>query len=289
MNKLETKNGYIYGGWREPKNIWRNLTTSIHDDSVAQKVGMRGGTIPGTIHLSLFPPVMLEVFGSRWFERGTVSMYYTYATTDMEKVRAIISVPPEDKNDVQVEARVEMVNEQIVAKGTVSVGEPKETSYLQSLKFVDSDPNELRILKGFKTGDALKEHEVFVTQEQATKGLNAITDHLDYYVKSTPWGSTILSPTAISRVMALAYNLLDAKTLKAVPFYGATEIRYINGPVKVGERYIASGNLICVGASPKTEYFWYDSYLEEKKSGKRVAMMRHMNRFMKSGSPLYQT
>jgi hypothetical protein len=44
-----------------------------------------------------------------------------------------------------------------------------------------------------------------------------------------------------------------------------------------------------VGASRKTEYFWVDATLEEKETGKKVASMRHMNRFMKAGSPLYES
>ena len=55
------KDGYMYGGWRQPVNFnFRSLKTidpsykmdaslDIHDDKVAQKVGMRGGTVRGTV------------------------------------------------------------------------------------------------------------------------------------------------------------------------------------------------------------------------------------------------
>ena len=283
------KDGYVYGGWREPENIWRSITTSIHDDGVAKNVGMRGGTIPGTIHLSLFPPVLLKIFGDQWFERGSLSLYYTYATIDREKVRAIVAVPPEGANDVQVEARVEMPDGQTVAKGTVSLGDPNEASYLQAIDLKSSDPDELRILSGYKTGYKFKPSEVLVTQEDAIKELRAITDHLEYYKGNSPWGCGILSPTAINRMMSLGYQLTATSSLNAVAFYGATEIRNVNGPVKVDVPYNLSGEMICVGASPKTEYFWFDALLEEKESGKQVAKMRHMNRFMKASSPLYQS
>jgi len=286
---ITVKEGYVYGGWREPKNIWRNLTTSIHDDATAQKVGMRGGTIPGTIHLSLFPPVLLKIFGDQWFENGSLSLYYTFATTDREKVRAVIAQPPEGVADAQVEARVEMPDGKIVAKGTVSIGNPNEPSYLQSLDLKSSKPEELLILSDFKTGYEFKPRDISISQEKAEKGFVAITDHLEYYKGNSPWGCGILSPTAISRVMALGAELTATRTLKAVAFYGATEIQNISGPVKVGVPYKVSGKLICVGASSKTEFFWYDSVLEEKESGKQIAKMRHMNRFMKASSPLYQS
>lgn len=278
----------MYGGWRAPKNLWRGMTTSIHNDATAQKVGMRGGTIPGTIHLSLFAPLMLEMFGQRWFEKGSLSLYYTFATTDLEEVRAVVKMPPADAKDVQMEARVEMRDGKVVATGTVAVGEPKEPSYIQALDLKNSDPEELRILAGFKVGDELKSREVLITQEIIDSGLPAITDRLDYYKGKSPWGKSIISPTALYNIMALRSYNLDAEHSQAVPFYGATEIRYVNGPVLAGVPYVATGNIVCVGVSKRTEYFWHDSFIKEKESGKLIATIRHMNRFMKAGSPLYK-
>jgi hypothetical protein len=289
MTDIIIKEGYMYGGWRAPENLYRAFDgkTSIHDDSVAKKVGMRGGTIPGTIHLSLFAPLTLELFGKRWFEKGSLSMYYTFATTDKEEVRAVVKVPPEGADDVQVEARVEMPSGQVVATGTVAIGEPKDLSYLQTLELKNSDPNDLRILAGMKVGDELNTQDILISQEEANRGLPGITDHLDYYKGKSPWGNSILSPTAIYGTMALGSNTLKATEIKAVPFFGATEICNINGPVMVGTPYVASGKIVCVGASSKTEYYWQDCLLKEKESGEIVASIRHMNRFMKAGSPLY--
>ncbi|MFX1280762.1 MAG: hypothetical protein ACFFA3_15405 [Promethearchaeota archaeon] len=287
MTDISIKDGFIYGGWRAPENLWRNMKTSIHDDATAKKVGMRGGTIPGTIHLSLFAPLMLEIFGDRWFEKGSLSMYYTFATTDKEEVRAVVKMPPEDANDVQVEAHVEMPNGKVIAKGTVAVGEPKELPYLQALELKSSNPEDLRILEGMKVGDDFISRKILINQEDADKGLKVITDHLDYYKGKSPWGNSILSPTAIFGTMSLNSKILDNARERAVPFYGATEIRNIDGPVMVDIPYETSGKVACVGVSRKTEYYWIDAILKEKASGKLVASMRHMTRYMKAGSPLY--
>ena len=40
-----------HGTWVQPINRWQEAENSIHNDAVAQSVGMRGGTIPGTVHL----------------------------------------------------------------------------------------------------------------------------------------------------------------------------------------------------------------------------------------------
>jgi hypothetical protein len=113
---------------------------------------------------------------------------------------------------------------------------------------------------------------------------------LEYYKEKdkSPWGNAILYPTAIFETMALGFERTSTDEFKAVPFYGATELRNINGPALIGVPYIAKGKYVCIGASRKTEYFWLDSTLEEKETGKIVASMRHLNRFMKAGSPLYK-
>ncbi|MFW9782620.1 MAG: hypothetical protein ACFFFB_10095, partial [Candidatus Heimdallarchaeota archaeon] len=223
-----------------------------------------------------------------WFEKGSLSLYYTFATIDREEVRAVIRIPPEGVEEVQVEARAEMRDGKVIATGTVALGEPKEASYLQGLDLKSSPPEELRILNGIKVGDEVPSREVLVTQEQADKGLAAITDHLDYYKGKSPWGNSILSPTAMFSMMSLGYNQLNVDTSKSVPFYGATEVKNISGPAKVGIPYLTTGKVVCAGVSSKTEYYWIDAILEEKETGKQVASMRHLNRFMKAGSPLYE-
>jgi len=48
----------------------------------------------------------------------------------------------------------------IVGKGTVAVGDPAEISYIMSLKFEDSPPQEFRILKNIKPGDELPPKDI---------------------------------------------------------------------------------------------------------------------------------
>ncbi|NVM44246.1 MAG: hypothetical protein HWN79_04960 [Candidatus Lokiarchaeota archaeon] len=298
MDDIEIRDGKVFGGWRAPENVYKSNITSIHDDIVAQKVGMRGGTIQGTIHLSMFAPLAQKIFGDRWFEKGTVSMYYTFATIDKEEVRAIIELPPNTTEemlpiatkDVQVKAWAELKNGQQIMTGTVSIGSPKEPSYLQVVDLKSSNPEDLRILARLKVGDELPSKEILLTQEEINEGVSRITDQLEYYRRKdkSPWGDTIFYPTAMYEAMALGSERRSTEEFKAVPFFGATEIKNINGPALTGVTYIAKGKYICIGASRKTEYAWFDSTLEEKETGKIVASMRHLDRFMKAGSPFYE-
>ncbi|MCJ7541060.1 MAG: hypothetical protein MUO88_15515, partial [Desulfobacterales bacterium] len=72
-----------------------------------------------------------------------------------------------------------------------------------------------------------------------------------------------------------------------VPFYGANELRYVNGPVMVNTPYKVKNKIMAAGVTSKTEYFWFDAQMFEQDSDKVIAEMRHMTRFMKAGSPLY--
>jgi hypothetical protein len=50
--------------------------------------------------------------------------------------------------------------------------------------------------------------------------------------------------------------------------------------------YTVGGEIAAVGASPKTEYVWYDSRATDS-HGEVVVSMRMQLRWMKASSPLY--
>src|SRR5207302_9745282 len=101
------RDGVLIGPYRRPRNLSINVRGSIHDDATAQKLGFRGGTVAGSIHMEQFPPLMLRAFGERWFETGSLSTYFRNATTGREAVRAFCEMPPADVSDAQVRVWME--------------------------------------------------------------------------------------------------------------------------------------------------------------------------------------
>lgn len=282
-NKVLIKEGHIHGQWRKAINAAASIVGSIHDDAVAKKIGMRGGVVAGTVHLDLFPPVLVEAFGQRWFEQGTVSLYFTYALLHGEELRVIVQAPPKGASDVQLETRLESPDGHLVARGTVSVGNSKEKPYLQTLELESSPREELRILKELELGWELPLHDVSETKDALEESLKNCEDMVDWYSGKSPWGPAIVPPTHVARLM----QVTPPFQAKGVAFYGATELGYVNGPVKVDVSYQVKGKILAVGVTSKTEYYWFESQLYEKASNKLVAAMRHMTRYMKAGSPLY--
>jgi hypothetical protein len=288
-DEIEERDGLYVGQWRRPVNSAIHIVGSIHDDNMASRLGFRGGTVAGSIHLELFPPLMLRAFGKRWFERGSVSIYFLDPTVDREEVRAVVGVPPGREEDVQVRAWAERPDGRRIGEGTAAVGNPVAPSALMGRDVSRYPAGELRILAKASVGDAFSEMTVEVTPQVVEHRLSVITDPLPWYKDDSPWGGPVATPCHLVDLMRAAPDvyLHSVQQSEAVPLYGAIEVRYVNGPVFAGKPYQGGGTIVSLGQSPKTEYLWYDAYLNDA-DGRRVAEMRMMYRFMKASSPLYQ-
>jgi hypothetical protein len=287
-SEIEVRDHVLVGPLRRSVNNASKVAGSIHDDATATKLGFRGGTVAGSIHLELFPPILLKAFGQRWFERGTISMYFLNATTDREVVRAFVKEPPIDAKDAQVDVWVERDDGMRVAEGTASVGNPEEPSALLRRPLDRFDAGQLRILDGLKVGDQFDACDALLTKDAMTERMKVITEPLEWYTKPSPWGGAIATPaTMVQLLYSQSIATLRSKLGRAVGLFGAIELRNINGPVLVEHPYRVTGSIVALGQSPKTEYMWFETALEEK-AGKRIAEMRMLLRFMKASSPKYQ-
>jgi hypothetical protein len=300
------KEGKIYGGWRKPRNAAvlpsrrpiemteesaRRAAASrvgnIHDEDAAKKMGLRGGAVGANILINVFPPLLVKSFGQKWFEQGSLSLYFEYMLRDQEETRAVMGVPPKGAKDAQVDAWMETPDGHKVSEGTAAIGNPNVLSALKARKLDAYAPGELRIFANIKPGELIPGFERTITQEAQDRELSYITDTLDWYKDKSPWGGPICTLNNMHILMDLAHNWDKVKS-EGAGLYGAFELKNINGPVFVGRTYRNSGKVIYIGSSPKTEYYWYDSYLDEKDTGKRVAEMRCLIRKMKVDSPLWK-
>ena len=280
----------ITGPVRVPRNLAANVTGSIHDDATATALGFRGGTVAGSIHMDQFPPLLLDAFGPRWFETGSLSLYFRTATTDGEPVRALVERPPPDGSDAQVRAWATTPDGVVVAEGTAAAGRPQAESALRGRDLRPVDPAELRILKALRPGDALGDCQVLLdgSRQRAAIAADAMTEPLDWYTSNSPWGGPVAAP---STVVHLLYSDLLAGIRHSmgqhVGLFGAIEINFRGGPVFVDCAYRVTGQVTALSQTPKTEVLWFDSRARDG-SGTVVAEMRMMLRQMKQSSPLYQ-
>jgi hypothetical protein len=274
---------------RHPRNLYSGSAGSIHDDATATKLGFRGGTVAGSVHLDQFPPLLVQAFGERWFETGSLSLYFRNATTDGEPVQAFVAAPAGEGPDQQVPAWMTQPDGTLVAEGTASVGEPAEPSALSARDLRQVDPATLRMLRDLRPGDPLGPVEVAVNGERQRVSLTEgyRTEPLDWYGGSSPWGPPIASP---STTVSLLYNELLGPLRERlgprVGLFGAIEVRFHAGPVLLDRSYTVSGEVVGVSETPKTEVLWFDSRAHDA-DGRLVAGMRMMLRSLKASSPLY--
>src|SRR5260370_35582132 len=77
----------LEGELRAARNGAAEQKGSIHDDATASKLGFRGGTVAGSLHMDQYVPLLIQSFGDAWLSQGNISMYFRQATVDMEAVR----------------------------------------------------------------------------------------------------------------------------------------------------------------------------------------------------------
>lgn len=287
VHGIETRDGVIVGPLRRSVNSARGVAGSIHDDATAGKLGFRGGTVAGSIHMELMPPLLLHAFGPRWLEQGSLSLYFQNATTDREAVRGFVRESPRGASDAQVEIWIEREDGLRVAEGTAALGTPKEPSALHARDLAQLERGDLRLLGALHPGDSLGEHTASVSQADQDARRAAITEPLDWYWSGSPWGRSVLTPaTAVQLLYRGARHSFSEHTGRAVGLFGAIEIRHVHGPLRVDEEYRVSARVVAVGQSPKTEYAWFDSAADDA-GGTRVAEMRMLLRWMKASSDRY--
>ena len=273
----------ITGEWRRPVNTAAHQKGGIHDDDTATDLGFRGGTVAGAIHMEQFPPLLLKMFGTDFWQTGTLSMYFRSATVDREPVRCLTTEPERVGNIRRTNVWMEKEDGTIVASGIASCGGHDEKSELRRKLESIRPISELRILKNLKVGARCEDQRCFVENSFLDAQLGVITEHLSCYKTSNEFSGRVLPVTQVVR----AFDPPEVALITEVepPFvglYGAIEIEFINGPVLAETEYKGSGEIVGLSDSPQTEILWRDSILM---TDKPIARMLKMDRLMKNSSP----
>jgi hypothetical protein len=278
----------ITGEWRRPTNTAAHQKGGIHDDDTATDLGFRGGTVAGSIHMEQFAPLLEASFGEDWWHSGGLSLYFRSATVDQEPVRCFAS-------EVEIAGPIKRVhvwmeNEagtQIVS-GSASCGGLDEDSELRQRLRQIRPKTELRILEQMNVGDSAAPIQVRIADSQVDRQLEVITEPLECYRNADRFGARVLPMTGIVGIFDAAEQLIAKPAIQPfVGLYGAIEIAFINGPVCSETDYLASGEVVGLTDSPKTEVLWRDMLLA--RDDQPIARMLKMDRIMKDSSPLWQT
>ena len=105
---IERDGDTLTGPWRVPRQMLMAQAydghASIHDDSTAQGLGFKGGTIEGPTHFSQFDPLCHGIWGDEWFAHGCISAHYRSPVFEGEEVRAALT--RQSDNRAPADARI---------------------------------------------------------------------------------------------------------------------------------------------------------------------------------------
>ncbi len=282
---------FLCGPLREPKQMLADQEysghTSIHDDSMAEKLGFRAGPIEGPTHFSQFAPLLAEIWGQTWFERGCFSAHFQNMVVEGEQVRAFVERPA--PGQTRVRAWAEKADGTPVLEASASLGPDHGETLLDQRMAKLRAPEKLIILSDLQVGmTGAKDEHVRMDLDQhmgnlypfsLKQKLEGITENTPWYSDpaSTPWGRAII-PMEMVSVLA-EYTSKDAEFPVKQPVIGLfadQEIRMIDGPLFVGEDYLIRREIVALSESKRTESYWVLSSIYDA-SGKTLKAQMLLN------------
>ena len=282
QREIMQQDDLLIGPLLAPTNSAKHLGAgSIHDDATAKKLGFRGGTVAGSLHMEQFPPMATRVFGESWWQTGGLSLYFRYATADLESVRCFSKAGPEQN---RTNVWMEDAEDHLVAEGTINIkGWDPESPLRLRIKETPA-PTDLRILEHVRVGASSGPVATRVEQAVVAQRLAVITEPMAVYEQSP----AVIPPSLIVRIMRPAESaILPRHKNIGVGLFGAIETQHLAGPVFADTDYTCNATVLALGETPKTEYLWYETVLTSV-DGRDVAGMLMMLRFMKASSSLWQ-
>ena len=257
---------------------------SIHDDSMAEKLGFRAGPIEGPTHFSLFPPLLEKIWGRAWFEQGCLSAHYLNMVVEGEEVRAFAEIPPDGARTTRVWA--EKADGTPVLEASASLGRDAGPTLLERRMAELRPPGKLLILEDLKVGmTGAGDERVRMDPDQhmgalypftLNQKLALITEGSDWYsdAAASPWGRPII-PLEMISVLAEYSSRQAGFPVKgpAVGLFADQEIHLIDGPLFVGEDYVVRREIVALAQSKRTESYWVRSRIFDAKGERQVAEM----------------
>ena len=263
--------GILSGALRSPVNLLTEQKyaghKSLHDDAEAARLGIKAGPIEGPTHFSQFVPLLAEVWGNAWYERGCFSSHFLNMVFEGEKVRAEIDRPA--PGATRTLARAFKEHGTPVLEASASLGPDHGETLLEARMKALRPPGDLVILSDLKVGMTGRDNEIVSMGADQHMGdlypfsladkLKVITETHPMYsdTKASPWGRPVI-PLEMVSVLA-NYSSHGARFPVKNPSIGLfadLEIRMINGPLFVGEEYLLRREIVALSESRRVENYW---------------------------------
>jgi hypothetical protein len=264
-----TESNLLLGEFRKPRQMLGDQEydghLSIHDDQMAEDLGFAGAPIEGPTHFSQFVPLLHEVFGDAWFERGCISAHYQTMVVEGEEVRVMVEhVAPDQVAKISAEKR----DGTPVLTGTASLGPDYGETELDKRRAKLRPADQLVILSELEVGQlgagnpeqaqmAFNQNMGAMYPFSLEEKLQKITEQHPYYSDDNPWGRAVIPLEMISVLTQYTSGQSGFRTKgPAIGLFAAQEMKMINGPLFVDHPYKLEREIIALSESRRTESNW---------------------------------
>jgi hypothetical protein len=265
---------------------------SVHDEAEAARLGLAGAPIEGPTHFSQFDPLAVTVWGPAWFEHGCISSHFRTMVVEGEEVVASLTT------SVDGPARIEAhkADGTPVLTGTASIGPDHPPSELDGRLARLAAPGELFVVDRLEVGMRIDDGLEVAMDHAGGNGsgypfslaekLERITEPHPWYTdeggRSSPWGRAVVPMEMISVLANKAGGAWPVRT-PSMGLFLDLEVRLLEGPVLVGQRYALSREVVGLGASRRTESYWTRTTLTDVDTGRPAAeVLLHSGVFKES-------
>ncbi len=263
------QDGVLSGPLRAPANMLIEQEydghKSLHDDAEAERLGFRAGPVEGPTHFSQVDPLLVKLWGQTWFEQGCISCHYKNMVVEGEQVQAFVR----PVSETRAECWALKADGTPVLEASATLGPDHDETLLETRMAKLRPAGELFILADLSVGlQGGQDEPVRMAADQnmgalypfsLTEKLAKITERTSWYdhPSASPWGRAII-PTEMVSVLAEYSNRLAGFPVKgpAIGLFADLEIRYLNGPLFVGEDYLIRREIVALSQGRRTENYW---------------------------------
>jgi hypothetical protein len=285
----------LTGPFRAPAQMLQDQIVgghaSLHDADQASSLGLQGAPIEGPTHFSQFDPLAVAVWGNAWFERGCISCHFQTMVVEGEEVQA--SLTTNGSASARIEAH--KPDGARVLTGTVSIGPDHPESELDARRAAQGDPGELFIVDRLQVGQRREAGEDSISAAERNgdaypfslaEKLDRITEPHPWYTPeggpSSPWGRAIV-PMEMLPVLASKSDQGWPVRAPALGLFLDLEVRLLDGPVFVGQRYRLDREIVGLSQSRRTESYWTQTTLTDVDTGRPTSeVLIHLGVFKES-------
>lgn len=264
---------------------------SVHDADEAAALGLAGAPIEGPTHFSQLDPLAVALWGDAWFTHGCVSSHFRTMVVEGEQVQASLTSTGRGRGRIEAHK----ADGTPVLTGTASIGPDHPETELEARRAAQGDPGDLFVVDQLHVGMRSDGGEVVLTHTEPNgrsypfslaDKLARITEPHPWYTPEggagSPWGRAIVPMEMIS-VLANKSGRGWPVRSPVMGLFLDLEIRLLDGPVLVGQRYAVAREVVGLSQSRRTESYWTHTVLTDVDSGRpTAAVLLHSGVFKES-------